>query len=93
MSALLLRITIVLDFFLFKLFLSLYKLKRYSKKECCKQCRHVKFKGTMTKLPVHKQTNTQNTHTHVEHQDATNRLYKPRRKGYQKFGIDNKRLT
>ena len=47
----------------------------------------------MTKLPVHKQTNTQNTHTHVEHQDATNRLYKPRRKGYQKFGIDNKRLT
>ena len=25
-----------------------YKLKRCSKKECCKQCRYVKFKGTMT---------------------------------------------
>jgi len=26
-----------------------YKLKRWSKKECCKQCRYVKFKGTMAK--------------------------------------------
>ena len=26
-----------------------YKLKRCSKKECCKTCRYVKFKGTMTK--------------------------------------------
>jgi len=36
------------------------------KQECCKQCRYVKFKGTMTKWPVQKQThktaqNTQNT--------------------------------
>ena len=28
------------------------KMKRCSKKECCKQCKHVKFKGTMTKRPV-----------------------------------------
>ena len=28
---------------------SSYKLKRCSNKECCKQCRYVKFKGTMTK--------------------------------------------
>ena len=33
------------------------------KKECCKQCRHVKFKGTMTKQEQHKK--------HAEHQDAT----------------------
>ena len=25
-------------------------------KECCKQCRHVKFKGTITKCPEQKQT-------------------------------------
>jgi len=31
-------------------------IKSCSKKECCKQCRHVKFKGTMTKWPVQKQT-------------------------------------
>jgi len=24
------------------------KLKRFSKKGCCKRCRYVKFKGTMT---------------------------------------------
>ena len=35
---------------------SLYKLKRCSKKECCKQCRYVKFKGTMTKWPVQNPT-------------------------------------
>ena len=33
-----------------------YKLKRCSNKECCKQCRYVKFKGTMTKWPVQKKT-------------------------------------
>jgi len=40
-----------------------YKLKRSSTKECYKQCRHVKFKGTIAKWPVHKQTHrtTQNT--------------------------------
>jgi len=32
------------------------KLKRCSMKECCKQCRQVTFKGTMTKRPVLKQT-------------------------------------
>jgi len=31
-----------------------YKLKRCSNKECCKQCRYVMFKGTMTKWPVQK---------------------------------------
>jgi len=34
---------------LLKIFSCLYKLKRCSNKECCKQCRYVKFKGTMTK--------------------------------------------
>jgi len=33
-----------------------YKLKRCSKKECCKQCRHLKFKDTMKNWPAHKQT-------------------------------------
>ena len=28
-----------------------YKLKRCFKKECYKQCRYVKFRGTMTKWP------------------------------------------
>jgi len=40
------------------------------KKECCKQCRYVKFKGTMTKWPIQKQTH-RTTQKHVEHQDAT----------------------
>ena len=29
-------------------------MKRCSNKECCKQCRYVMFKGTMTKWPVQK---------------------------------------
>ena len=29
------------------------------KKECCKQCRHAKFKGTMANWPVHKKTHTE----------------------------------
>ena len=33
-----------------------YNLKRCSNKECCKQCRYVMFKGTMTKWPVQKLT-------------------------------------
>ena len=41
------------------------KLKRCLKKECWKQRRYVKFKGTMTK------TNTQHDTKHVEHHDAT----------------------
>ena len=42
-----------------------YKLKRRSKKECCKQWRYVKFKGTMKKWPVQKPTHrrTQKTRT------------------------------
>jgi len=40
---------------------------RCSKKEFCKQCRLVKFKGTMTKWPVYKPTHKRQ----VEHQDAT----------------------
>jgi len=39
-------------------------------KECCKQCRHVKYKGTMTKWPVQKTTH-RTTQKHVETQDAT----------------------
>ena len=39
------------------------KLKRCTKKERCKQCRYVMFKGTMTAWPVEKPTHrtTQNT--------------------------------
>ena len=46
-----------------------YKLKRISKKECCKQCRYVKFKGIMTKWHVQKPTHR--TTQHAEHHDAT----------------------
>ena len=49
---------------------SQYKLKRRSKGECCKPCRHVKFKSTMTKCPVHRKTHS-TIQKHVEHQDAT----------------------
>jgi len=45
-----------------------YKIKRCSKKECCKQCSYVTFKGTMTKRPVQKHTDR---HKHVEHHNAT----------------------
>jgi len=47
-----------------------YKLKRCSNKECCKQCRYVKFKGTMTKWPVQKLTH-RTTQKHAQHHDAT----------------------
>ena len=50
--------------------LTKYKLKRCSTKECCKQCKYVKFKGTMAKWPVQK-TYTQNNTKHVEHYDRT----------------------
>ena len=53
-----------------KIFSCLYKLKRCSNKECCKQCRYVKFKGTMTKQPVQKLTH-RTTQKHVQHHDAT----------------------
>ena len=33
-----------------------YRYKRCSKKDSCKQCRYVKFNGTMTKWPVQKPT-------------------------------------
>ena len=41
-----------------------YKLKRCSNKECCKQCRYVMYKGTVTKRPVQKltQRTTQNSY-------------------------------
>ena len=35
---------------------SQYKFKRCSKKECCKQCRYVRFKGIITKWHVQKPT-------------------------------------
>jgi len=40
------------------------------KERMCKQCRHVKFMGNMTKWTVQKQTH-RTTQKHVEHQDAT----------------------
>ena len=47
-----------------------YKLKRCSNNKCCKQCRYVMFKGTMTKWPVQKlaQGTTQKL---LQHHDAT----------------------
>ena len=33
-----------------------YKLERCSMNECCKQCRYVKFAGTMTKWPAENQS-------------------------------------
>ena len=45
-------------------------MKRCSKKECCKQCRNVKFKGTMTKWPVQKLTH-RTTQIHKQHYDET----------------------
>jgi len=38
--------------------------------ECCKQCRYIKFKGTITKWPVQKLTH-RTTQKHVQHHDAT----------------------
>jgi len=38
--------------------------------ECCKQCRHVKFKGTMTKWPVHRKKH-RTIQKYVEKKDAT----------------------
>ena len=50
-------------------------MKRCSKKLCCKQCRYVTFKGTMTKWPVQKPTyrTRQNTkrHRHYPKQQKT----------------------
>ena len=40
-------------------------------KECCKQCRYVMFKGTMTKWPVQKLTQGA-TQKLLQHHDATN---------------------
>ena len=47
-----------------------YKLMRCSNKECCKQCRYVMFKGTMTKWPVQKQTQG-TTQKLLQHHHAT----------------------
>jgi len=47
-----------------------YKLKRCLNKECCKQCRHVMFKGTMTKWPEQKLTQG-TTQKLLQHHDAT----------------------
>jgi len=42
------------------------------KNECCKQCRYVKFKGTMTKWPIQK-TTYKTTQKHVEHKFNNNK--------------------
>jgi len=55
--------------------IKLNKLKGCSKKECCKQCRYVKFNGTMTKWPVQKLIHT-TTQKHVQDHDATKRSTK-----------------
>ena len=50
-------------------------MKRCSKKEYCKQCKYVKFKGTITKWPVQTPTH-RTTQKHVEHHDAFRHLEK-----------------
>ena len=54
-----------------------YKLKRCSNKECCKQCRYVMFKGTMTKWPVQKLTQgtTQNSYNIMTQQTFRKDLF------------------
>jgi len=52
------------------IFLMAISIEEMFKEECCKQCRDIKFKGNMTKWPVHKQTH-RTTQKHTEHQDAT----------------------
>ena len=47
---------------------AIMKFRRCSKKVCCKQCRYVKFTGTMTKWPVQKPTH-RTTQKHVERKD------------------------
>jgi len=47
-----------------------YKLKRCTNKECCKQCRHVMFKGIMTKWSVQKLAQ-ETTQKLLQHHDAT----------------------
>jgi len=39
-------------------------------KECCKQSKDFKFKGTVTKWPVQKPTHM-TTQKHIKHEDAT----------------------
>jgi len=48
--------------------------KRCSNKECCKQCRNIKFKGTMTKWPVQKLTH-KTTQKHLQHQQTFGKNY------------------
>jgi len=45
-------------------------LKRCINKECCKQCRYFKMKGTMTNWPVQKLT-LRTTQKHAQQHDAT----------------------
>jgi len=51
-------------------------LKRWAKKECCKQYRHDKLKGTMTKWSVHRKKTHITIQKNAEHQGATDILKK-----------------
>jgi len=51
-------------------FADMYNATKCSKKEWCKQCRYAKFKGTLTKWPVQKQTH-RIAQIHAEHHGAT----------------------
>jgi len=55
----------------------LYKLKICSKTECCKQCRHVKCKGAMTKWPEqkHTQNNTKTHRTPTRNRHSANNMW------------------
>jgi len=45
-------------------------LKDVQRKNCCKQCRHFKFNGTMTKWQAQKQTH-RTAQKHTEQHDVT----------------------
>jgi len=61
---------IILHYEQMDLIIGIYKLKRCSNNECCKQCRYVKFKGTMTKWPVQKLAH-RTTQKFVQYHNAT----------------------
>ena len=48
---------------LVKIWVIFYKSKRCSRKEYCKQCRYVMFKGTMIKWPIKNQHTEQHKNT------------------------------
>ena len=45
------------------------------KEQCCKQCRHAQFKGTMTKRPVKQTHRTAHKHVNTKTQQTLRKNY------------------